>query len=296
MARISEVQYNQVEQACVSLFKAGESVSFAKVYQAIGSKGGQQVVSDMIRRWRQETAAAMTAKRENPALPEALVTASDALVGDIWKLALVRSEEVYQEKVAALGQKEQEWSAKIEAADERVRLIERDLLALQAELASTRATRDAAEKAVSALTTRTSELQAAIDSRDMQISNLREDNARAMTTLEAERVRHDDHVRALQEQHTLEVAQLHTQADGDRRHFMQQTDDLRQAHRLQAENLKAQLEGLQIEAETFKRQAFTARDEAAQWRGKFEHVQDELAEARKIIAKVQKHREKVTKN
>ncbi|WP_041648000.1 DNA-binding protein [Aromatoleum aromaticum] len=303
MVRITEVQYDQVEKACTELFRAGETVSFAKVYSAIGSRGGQQVVSDMIRRWRQETAATITAKRENTALPEELVAASDNLVETVWKLALARAEESYQRKLGELAMKEAEWQVRLEAADEKVAAVERENLLLNGELKEAKATLQAREHSLAELETRLREQQAALAARDHQITALREDLARAMTTLESERTRHDEVLQAVRHQHDesmrqererhgAELTQVHSQAEADRRHFMQQTDDLRQAHKLQAEPLREQLEGQKVAAESYRKQAYTARDEAARWQGRAEVAQEELAAVKKILAKVQRHREK----
>lgn len=303
MARTTDVQFEQVSRACTELFQSGESISFAKVYQRIGSKGGQQVVSDMIRRWRQETAVAITAKRENPVLPSELVLASDDLVGSIWKLALARAEEAYQQKAGELAMKESEWQVRLDKADEQVQSVERANLAIQAELSGARATLAAREEAIVELEARVREQQAALLARDEQVSALREDLARTMTTLEGERARHDEAIQGLHEQqskallakdeqHAAELAQVHTQAESDRRHFLVQVDELRQAGKVQADHLREQLAGEKVAGEGYRKQAYGARDEASKWQGKFELVQGELEEAKKVIAKVQKHREK----
>ena len=130
MVRKTDVQYEQVAKACVELFQAGETVSFPRVYAAIGNKGGQQVVSDMIRRWKQETAQVITAKRENKSLPAELVSASDSLVEGIWKLAQEKAEASYQGKLGELALKESEWQVKLDLAVEKVQEVERDNLLL----------------------------------------------------------------------------------------------------------------------------------------------------------------------
>lgn len=305
MARTTEVQYDHVERACTALFQAGEAVSFAKVYAALGNKGGQQVVSDMIRRWRQQTAAAITAKRENLALPEELVTASDKLVEGIWALALARAEDSYQQKLGDLAMKEAEWQGRLEAADEKVAAVERDNLLLHGELRERTATLHAREDSIAELETRLREQQTALSARDSQVSGLREDLARALTTLESERARHDEAFQSLQrqheaaaqkenERHAAELAQGRELAESERRHFLFQTDELRQAHKLEATHLREQLEGLKVQSEVYRKQAYAARDEAARWEGRAQVAQEELAEARRILAKVRKHRERIS--
>lgn len=302
MARTTEVQYAAVAQACTELFRSGESVSFAKVYLAIGSKGGQQVVSDMIRRWRQESAAQLIAKRDHPSLPDALLTASDTLVEEIWKLALAQAEATYQAKMGELALKESDWSVRLDQAADQLAAVERDKLLLQGELTGVKATLQGKEAALAEQESRSRELQAALAARDDQVTALREDLARTLATLEAERTRHDEVLQTVQRQHeetvqqenarhAATVAQVHQQADADRRHFMAQTDELRQAHKQQAEQLRDQLAGERAAAESYRAQAYTARDEASRWKGRAEVIQEELDKVKKILAKVQKHRE-----
>lgn len=303
MVRRTEVQYQQVADACTMLFRAGETVSFPKVYLAIGSKGGQQVVSDMIRRWKQETAEVITATRENIALPADLVKASDDLVEAVWKLASARAEESYQQKSGELAMKESEWQATLEKSAARVEAVERENLAIQAEVASCKATLIARDETIAELEVRLREAQASLAARDDQVTALREDLARTVATMESERSRHDELLQAAQAQHEAAVqkgqerhaaalAKAHDQADADRRHFLQQTDDMRQAHRAQADSLREQLDGQRVQAETFRRQAYEARDEASRWQGKCELLQSDLADARRILGKVQRHRDR----
>ena len=121
MSRTTQVRFEDVAQACSELFRAGESVSFAKVYQRIGSRGGQQVVTDMIRRWRQEVAQQVLAKREHPELPPVLVEASDGLIASLWQQALVQAQQGYLQQAEELVQRELEWQQKLDDAQEAAR-------------------------------------------------------------------------------------------------------------------------------------------------------------------------------
>lgn len=301
MARNSAVEYDDVASACVTLFQAGESVSFARVYALIGSRGGQQVVSDMIRRWKTEVADRLLARREHPELPDALVTQLDEMATTAWRMALAKSEE---SMTAARGQLELERSemqAHVQAADERAAGLEHQVHQLQVELASARATLDARDAALFELDIRLRELDAVRVEKESQVAGLREDLARALASLEAERVRHDEALLSMQrlhedavqkkaDAHAAEIAALQERADADHRHFMMQTDEIRQAHKAKADSLVEQLEGQRMAADGYRRQAYQARDEASKWQGKFELVSEELAEAKKIIGKVQRHR------
>jgi len=303
MVRVSGVQYEVVADACRALFEAGETPSFAKVYAAIGSRGGQQVVSDMIRRWRQDVASQVLAKRKNPALPAELVETSDQLIAQLWQGALARAEAAYTEQVHALAAARADWEARLARAAQKAAEDGRRILVLEGALATAEATREAREAALVELEARLRETQAALTTREAQGVELREDLARLEATGAAERARHDDALRTQQAQHAAAIqskddahaaalAQVHRQVEADRRHFLLQTDELRQAHKMEAAQLREQLASARDQAEAYRRQAYAARDESARWQGKAELFQDELAAARKILAKVQRHREK----
>lgn len=301
MARNSSVEYADVASACVQLFHAGESVSFAKVYALIGSRGGQQVVSDMIRRWKTEVADRLLARREHPELPEVLVSHLDEMAATVWRLALERSDETLTVARGELELERSEIRVRVQAADERAAGLEVQVHELQVELASTKSKLEARDLAICELDIRLRELDAVRVEKEAQIGGLREDLARALASLEAERVRHDDALLAMQrihegavqkktEAHVAEIAALQERADANHRHFMLQTDEIRQAHKAKADSLLEQLEGQRMAADGYRRQAYQARDDASKWQGKFELVAEELAEAKKIIGKVQRHK------
>ena len=128
MSRLTQVQYEQVASACAELFRADDSVSCAKVYQRIGSRGGQQVVTDMIRRWRQDIAQRVLAEREHPQLPPVLVQASDGLIASLWQQALVQAQQGHLQQAEVLAQREVEWQQKLDAAQAAVDQMERENL------------------------------------------------------------------------------------------------------------------------------------------------------------------------
>lgn len=292
MARASEVRYAQVSAACANLFRNGESVSFAKVYAAIGSKGGQAVVSEMIRRWRAEIGEKLLTQRTHPTLPSELVEQSDTLISTLWQMALTRGAETYEQAVGELAMKESEWSLRLEKADAHVADKERQLLALVGEIKTLQATIAARDKALVEMEARNRELAAALAVKDDQVVGFREDLARTLTSLEAERNRHAVALQAKDEQHALELAGVQERAEGDRRHLMMQTDEIRQAAKLTADNLRAQLESEKLTTESFRGQAYKARDDASRWQGRAEVAQEELAEANRLLAKIRKNREK----
>ena len=285
MARITGVEYEAVAQACAELFRAGESVSFAKVYQRIGSRGGQQVVTDMIRRWRQGIAQHLLAQREHPELPPALVQASDALIAGLWRQSLAQAQAGYQEKTNTLAQREAEWQSKLDSAQAYVDQVDRENLTTQAELARLQGELQAHGVAHQDLAERHQALQVRLDWVDQEWRNAREQASQLEATLAAERQRHADAIEALKGQHAAELRQVRLQADADRKHFMLQTDELRQAHRAQADQLREQLEGARATVDTGRQQLNAAREQASRWQGRAEVAQQELVDLKVQAAK-----------
>lgn len=306
MARETEVKYEAVAAACVQLLQLGESVSFLKVYQLIGNKGGQAVVSEMIRRWRQETAATLTAQREGPLKSDALVAASDKLLASLWQMALGEAEVAYQQKIGELAMKESEWQMQLDLAAERLLEQEKMQLKLEGELKEARAIQEVQVATIAEKTLQLAELQSTLAAREEQISALREDQARTIATLESERARHDERIIDLEKQHEVAVGverdrhaaairEINDNVDKDRRHFLTQVDALNQAAHtksLAVESLKAELlskiENAKAEANSQRINAGNARDLASKYQGQVELLQGELAEAKKLINKIHK--------
>lgn len=291
MARETEVQFSKVEEACIQLFQAGESVSFAKVYSLIGGKGGQQVVSRYINQWKQETADRLKAARKSP-LPQELVSVADTLVGEVWRQATDRANADLIQERGKLDLERADMQAQLAAAANQVSDVERENARLQGELTGLNAALAAQQIANQELDARVRELTAALAARDDQVAGLREDLARALATLASERSRFDETLQAARQQHAAELDQVHAQADTDRRHFLVQVDQLNQANRVQADHLREQLAGQQAQADEYRRQAYQARDDAARWQGRAEAAREELAEAQKILSKIRRHRAK----
>ena len=287
MSRTTQVRFEDVAQACSELFRAGESVSFAKVYQRIGSRGGQQVVTDMIRRWRQEIAQRVLAEREHPELPPALVEASDGLMASLWQQALAHAQQGYVQQAEALAQRELEWQQKLDDAQGYVDQVDRENLEVKALLARVQGQLQARELAHEELGQRYQALQEKLAQTERERVLAREQVGQLEGVLESERQRHGDAVEVLKAQHATELRQVQVQSDADRKHLMVQTDELRQAHRAQAEQLREQLDGARSTVEASRLQINAARESGSRWQGRAELLQQELAELKAIVAKSQ---------
>lgn len=276
MSRPTQVQYEQVAQACAQLFQQGESVSFAKVYQCIGSKGGQQVVSDMIRRWRQEIAHKVLAQRQHPSLPPALVRASDDVMEMLWEQAQEQAQQVYSEKMQELEQHKAQWQQQIEAAQHQAGQVERANLEIKAELAHIQGQLQAVQAAHQDLGQQYQALQEQLLLKEKELLLSQEQVGQLEACLESEQLRYADGLEIAKAQHSQELRQVKMQANEDRRHLMQQTDELRQMHRTQAEQLSEELKGARAMLEAFRMQVNAAREESSRWQGRAEVAQQEL--------------------
>jgi len=277
MSRTTQVRFEDVAQVCSELFRAGESVSFAKVYQRIGSRGGQQVVTDMIRRWRQEVAQRVLAERENPQLPPALVQASDGLIASLWQQALAQAQQGFVEQAEALAQRELQWQSQLDAAQAAVDQVDRENLEVKALLARVQGQLQAHEVAHEELVQRHQALQEKLAQTERERALACEQVGQLEGALASDRQRHGDAIQALKAQHATQLHQVQVQADSDRKHLMVQTDELRQAHLAQAQQLREQLGAERLALETSRQQLNTAREAGARWQGRAEVAQQELA-------------------
>ena len=280
MSRGTQVKYEDVAQACAELFRAGESVSFAKVYQRIGSRGGQQVVTDMIRRWRQDIAQRVLAEREHPQLPPGLVQASDGLVAALWQQALGSAQQGYQQQVEALAQREAEWQRKLDASQVYVVQVDRENLEIKAQLAHVQGQLQALQAAHQDLSQQNHGLQDQLTQAEKALVLAQEQVVQLQAAMASEQLRHAQALEALKVRHAHDVRQVRVRADEDRRHLLQQTDELRQAHRAQAEQWREQHQGAVATLEAVRQQLGAAREEGARWQGRSQALQQEIGEVK----------------
>lgn len=301
MARQSDLDPTRIFEICYDLFARGENTSFDKVYSALGRKGSAAVVTKAIGEWRNEAAEKLNTKRSNPDLPDDLTRASDELVGAIWKLALGKADSAYLEKENELAAEKIDWANRIDVAETNAAELERMVLVRGGELKALAAQLEAREEAISDLQSRLATASSLLAEKDTQVTGLREDIARLAATLDSERARHtadlaaerqrhdaaqqserDRHAaetKALREQHASEQARALEIAQGERKHLMEQTDQIRTTARQREEYLAEQLKNEKAKSNGFERQANDARDREAVARGRAELLQEQLEAA-----------------
>lgn len=295
MPRVSEVSESQVAEICTALYAKGESVSFAKVYAALGHKGGQAVISDHIRAWRKSVADRVQAKRKHATLPPALVEGLDALAVTVWSAAVDHANVTLASAKAELTAAHAEADARVAAAESRVAALDAALSTKAAELNTLQAVADVQLRAVADAEARAHDLHLIACNKEEQIAGLREDLGRCLATLDSERSRHTEAIASLTDQHTAALAQVEERHAGERSFLMQQTDDIRQASKLQTAHLQQQLDAANNSMEAYRVQAGKARDEVSRLQGKLELVQQEAAAQRELLDRITKRQTRATR-
>jgi hypothetical protein len=95
-------------------------------------------------------------------------------------------------------------------------------------------------------------------------------------TLNAEQQRHAAELAAQQDRHSAEILLERERADGERRHFANITDELRQAAKAREHDLAEQFDGYKESAERYRAQAGKFSAEAAGWRARAETAEAAL--------------------
>lgn len=279
MTRASEVTYEAVVVECLELWATGQSTSFNNVYDRLGRRGSAAIVQKFIAQWKKDSADRLSAKRTLPDLPTDLVAASDALLGQTWAMALDQAEVAYSQARLKLESEREGFEAALERANERTGQAERDALRLTGDIqglhAELLAKTDTLHDALRSL----GDVSATLAGRDNQLVSLREDVARALITIDTERARHADELASMRDRHEQELSRAEAKhlaelgraqeiASGEQRNQMQQTDKIRMAAKFATDGLKEQLESVRAIAESHRQEAYAARDDAANWRGR----------------------------
>lgn len=276
--RTHEVSYERVELACIELFKQGESISFSKIYSLIGNRGEHQVINDMIRRWRQETIARMLTEREQPLIPAPLIKASDALMSQMWKMALEHADTMHQNKANQLARYEADLQIKLATAQAYVDEISAENQELKTRLMYSERASQTLEQNYRELNQVHQLLQQRLDEAHKQQGAIdtRIDQLLAERTIE--RKQHEETIASLQERHTVAIRHEQQQASTDRKQLMLQLETLRQTYREQTDSLRQQLDGAHAKAISHEHQAQMAQEERNRQQNRADALQKELSE------------------
>lgn len=288
MARISEVEYNQVEAACFNLLAEGVNPSFPSVYDRLGRRGSSKIVQDMINRWRKETADRFFARRSHPALPPDIVSAADQMLEQLWGSALAKFDTIFADKVSGAEKRVEEMAEEVRVAQESSNAADEARKATEADLRVAQAEIQALQERLADVEIRLRDANTLLSARDEQIAELRENTGRIASALEAEHLRHQDALVAERQRHEAAVAQIEEKhaavierdreiAEGERRYLMQQTDQMRQANNAEIAALKQQNADLKAEMDLHRQRANKAVESAAEARGKAEARAETIA-------------------
>lgn len=309
MARASSVEYEQVAKACSTLFMNGRNTSFDAVYEEIGRRGSAKVVQEYISDWRQEIAGRFVAGRTNPDLPEELVTESDRLLVAVWQLALGKADTAYAGAREQLAAAQRDMETKIAFAQERAGEFERETLTLKERLRGLESQLSERNQSIEAMRQEQTETTTLLRTKAEENGTLREEISRLNAILEAERTSHDAALAAERRQHdealarererhesaialerrraSEEIEREREVAAGDRRHLMEQTDQIRQAARITQTALSGQLEEARTIADAFRQKAGNAEAQIAYQRGRAETAETELGKTKELLGLLQ---------
>jgi hypothetical protein len=254
VARASIVEYGQVAQACYELFQRGEPVSFQRVYDIIGNKGSNRVVTDFMKQWRKEAGdkLAVTITHSLPGLPESLVGTVDDLLVKIWSGALESAEQSYQKAMDEVTSERA--GLRVEREKEQVerQILLADNARLTSELKATQDNLGERGQSLQMAQAHGIELETQLRNRDVQVSSLREDVARLLATYEAGQRQHADE---------LANAQAHAATE---------LVEVRQSAKQAETQLRADLTAMTALRENDRQQSHQASLDASQWRGRAE--------------------------
>lgn len=290
MARNSSVEYAQVAQACYTLFQQGDPVSFQRVYDLLGNKGSNKVVTDYISQWRKEAGdkLAITFTRHLPGLPEGLVATADELLIKFWQAALTQSERSYQVAMNELEQERTELRQEREKELEVNQARQETITRLEWELKATQTALSEKETNLQTIKEHQRELESQLREREDRLIEVREEVARLTATLSSVQKQHATDLASAQEraeemlasarqQYQQEMAREREVAIGERNYLMQSTDEIRRAAKQIENQLSEEVDHLKTMNEAFRSQVYQVRDEAAMWKGRAESADALLA-------------------
>ena len=228
MVRATEVDKDKVFEACFAIAAEGKSPSFEKVYNAIGRKGGNKVVTDFIAEWFQLLPAMQVRQQLVGDVPPRVADLFNEAAHNAWGIvcevrdqqlaevrdALALEKAALEESRKGLQQEMDDLRTGREQALATVRVRDAELEAARQGLAETQERLQAREQQMEVHARALEDAQNSIRQLGVRIDQIQEAQA---TALAEQRSRHEG-----------EIQSLNARADGDRRRLMQDTDDLRQ--------------------------------------------------------------------
>lgn len=288
--KTTSVSYESVREACNQLFSQGKNASFDLVYDLIGRTGSKEVVTQMIIRWRREVADKQTT-RHHPSLPAELVTSIDELAevlfGKAIDAARLNLDEHYRESltIRERAESEAEGARHALAVEQSLRKTDQETIArtqealggtearvreLEMVLSASEATNKAAEQRYADLNCRMQALETdAVAERQRHEERFAELSAKHAAEIREASARHDAAIAALHDSHAAQLRADREAMDGERRHLMSQTDEIRRDAGAKEKLLQAQLATANSEIDTLRASlnesatALTAAKEAA---------------------------------
>lgn len=312
--------YEDVRNAFFEILREGGNPSFEAIYAKIGRRGGNDVVRRLIKEIKIE-AAQLHEKlvlARAPGIPEALVDIVNEFMRTSWELALNASQEnLHQERTAL---EEREKAVNEENATLRVTADEssQKTLMLQMQLAGAEREREERDERISSqsvelerISTRCEELHAQIAQFQRRIgeleSSVQAERQRGEHALVTATQRHEETLEALTTKNQQVIAELRVEfdrqmnlaeerANGERKHLMGRTDELRQEFNLKEQALKQAVDDAQMSARKVRADAVTAQTEIVRLKEQLAAANGRASTLESITAMLQEQFGKNSKN
>ena len=281
MARQTSIEFEQVVDACDAALAAGESISFANVYERMGRKGGAAVVQRLIAQYRSERGLGIDGAVRPYVAPEFFVDhIARPFIERCWKEAVAYNDEHHAEKYEAAAREYRVLKAKLEDSRSEKDAVSTLLTVVQADLNAACADRARLEQQIGQLqisladsgrvrdqfVARCSELEAGMEQLNKMLREELEKGARLLAKTKDEGA--------------AQLAAERERSDGERRALMEQTDRLRQEAAAQVAELKRTLATREkLEAEHRARAEKTAQ-ELKEAQGRLREMEIALAASR----------------
>ena len=242
MGRQTSIEFEDVEQACEAALAAGESITFANVYERMGRKGGAAVVQRLIAQFRSERGVAADGTVRAYEAPEDFVEHfARPFFERCWKRAVAFNEEFHGGKLEEAKREYSALEARLEDAKSQTEAANTLATILQAELNATCVDRSRLEEQVAQIQSALADTTRTRDQFAARCGELEKVVEQLNSTLRDELAKGARLLAKTKEECGAQLSTERERSDGERRMLMEQTDRLRQESSAQVAELKRNL-------------------------------------------------------
>jgi len=305
--------YDDVRNAFFEVLKEGGNPSFEAIYTRIGRRGGNDVVRRLINEVKLE-AAQLHEKlilARAPGVPEPLVDILNEFIRTSWDLALSTAQSNFEQARESLALREKALNEENEGLRTAIDEAVQKTVVLQMQLASTEREREERDERIRSQSEEVERLTSRCEDLHNQIAQFQRRIGELEASVQAERERGDNALNAATQRHEEALESLTAQnqrvisdlraefdrqmslaedrANGERKHLMQETDDLRQDLLREKQALKQAVEDANTSAQKTREETRTARAEVAVLKERLAEANGRAIALESITAMLQEH-------